>query len=211
MISLLKILKSVFDKKPIFTCDDKLSPMKVISEVHVSDKLSYHISKNMSLSENIFRTYSESYFELIEEVRKLYYKNEIELCNSDIELVESDIGKTGIYNGRTVFLEAPLVLEEDLFMEAKYKGKDVKLNRPFRTKGASKKYAVYVKNKKGNVILVRFGDPNLQGNWNDKAAQKSFVARHKCHLKNDKTTAGYWSCRSHRIKSLGNRGTGKYW
>ena len=45
---------------------------------------------------------------------------------------------------------------------ANYKGKKVKLNKPFRTPGKSKKSAVYVRNPKtGNVIVVRFGDPKL--------------------------------------------------
>ena len=192
--------------------DGSVSSMVLIKESsYISENLNYHLNKKLPLINNIFRTYSESYFKLINEVRKLYFENSIELCDVDAELVESDLGKKSIYNGRTVYLDAPIEEEEDFFMEAKYKGKDVKLNKPFRTPGESKKYAVYVKNKKGDVIRVRFGDSNLKGNWNDKAAQKSFVARHKCHLKNDKTKAGYWSCRSHRMKSLGNKGTGRYW
>lgn len=191
--------------------DGSVSPMLLTKKANISEYLKYHISNKLPLINNIFRTYSESYFELIDEVRKLYFENSIELCDVDAELVESDLGKTSIYNGRKVYLDAPVEEHEDFIMEAKYKGKEVKLNKPFRTPGASKKYAVYVKNKSGNVIRVRFGDSNLKGNWNDKAAQKSFVARHKCHLKKDKTKAGYWSCRSHRMKSLGNKGTGRYW
>ena len=191
--------------------EEILSPMKLVSEKNISEDLKYHISNGLSLTENIFRTYSESYFKLINEVRDLYLKNLIKLCEVDAELVDSDIGKTDFYEGRKVYLDAPVELDEDYVMEAEYRGKKVDLNKPFRTPGESKKYAVYVKNKKGNVVKVKFGDPNLKGNWNDKAAQKSFVARHKCHLKKDKTSPGYWSCRSHRIKSLGNKGKGRYW
>ena len=43
---------------------------------------------------------------------------------------------------------------------AKYQGKTVKLGKPFRTPSQSKKFAVYVKDRKaGNVKKVRFGDP----------------------------------------------------
>ena len=45
---------------------------------------------------------------------------------------------------------------------AKYRGRTVTLNKPFRTSGERKKFGVYVKNKKtGNVQVVRFGDPTM--------------------------------------------------
>ena len=79
-------------------------------------------------------------------------------------------------------------------LEAEYKGRDVKLNKP--TKGDSKKYKVYVNNPKtGNVKKVEFGDPNMKIKRDDPARRKSFRARHKCDQKKDKTTAGYWSCK----------------
>jgi hypothetical protein len=186
-------------------------PMKLISEVSVSVELKYHLDNKISLSENVFRTYSEKYFQLIEEVRRLYFDNKIELNDDDAELVESDLGKKSLYEGREVYLDAPLEEEEDMLMEAKHRGRTVKLNRPFRTPGGPKKYAVYVKNKKGNIIKVPFGDPNLRVRGRSAARRKSFAARHKCSQKKDRTKAGYWSCRSHRIRSLGNKGKGKYW
>lgn len=203
-------ISSLQDAELIDEIDNSnLTPMELTETTVVSKFLKYHLSNRLPLSDSIFRTYSESYFELLEEVRSLYKENKIKLCKLDTELVESDLGKTDTYEGRTVYLDAPIEEEEDLFMEAEYKGKKVSLNKPFRTNGGPKKYAVYVKNKNGNVIKVSFGDPNLKGNWNDKAAQRSFVARHKCSQKNDKTKAGYWSCRIHKM--LGNRGTGRYW
>ena len=42
---------------------------------------------------------------------------------------------------------------------AEYKGRKVKLNKPFRTPNGPKKFAVYTKNEKGTVVIVRFGDP----------------------------------------------------
>jgi len=67
------------------------------------------------------------------------------------------------------------------------------LNNP--TKGDIKKYKVYVKNDKGNVVKVEFGDPNMEIKRDDPARLKSFRARHNCDQKKDKTTAGYWSCK----------------
>ena len=61
---------------------------------------------------------------------------------------------------------------------AKYRGKNVKLNKPFRTPGQRKKFAVYVKNRStGNIKKVRFGDPNLSIKKNIPARQRSFFAR----------------------------------
>ena len=74
--------------------------------------------------------------------------------------------------------------------------KKVKLNSPFRTPGESKKYAVYVKNSKGNTILVRFGDPKMEIKRDDPERRKSFRARHNCSTAKDKTSPRYWSCRS---------------
>lgn len=95
--------------------------------------------------------------------------------------------------------------------EAKYHGKTVKLNKPFRTPGGPKKFGVYVKNKKGNVIKVGFGDPNLRvKNYNPKRA-KSFRARHKCNIKKDRTTPGYWSCNVSRYKKALGLSSSRTW
>ena len=191
--------------------NEELCPMQLLQNIEVSSNLKYHIEKQIPLSENIFRTYSDSYFELLEEVRSLYLNNQIELCDPDAELVESDLGKKEIFEGREVYLDAPIEVEEDLLMELKHRGRTVHLNRPFRTPGGPKKYAVYVKSKNGNVKKVTFGDPNLRVRGRSAARRKSFAARHKCSQKKDRTTAGYWSCRSHRIRSLGTKSKGKYW
>ena len=61
---------------------------------------------------------------------------------------------------------------------AKYRGRTVKLNKPFRTPGQRKKFAVFVKNRStGNIKKVRFGDPNLSIKKNIPARQRSFFAR----------------------------------
>jgi len=74
------------------------------------------------------------------------------------------------------------------------------LNNP--TKGDVKKYKVYVKNDKGNVVKVEFGDPNMSIKRDDPARRKAFRARHNCDQKKDKTTAGYWSCKFWSTKSV---------
>ena len=83
---------------------------------------------------------------------------------------------------------------------AEYQGRKVQLNNP--TKGDVKKYKVYVRNDKGNVVKVEFGDPNMQIKRDDPARRKAFRARHNCDTKKDKTTAGYWSCKFWSGKSV---------
>lgn len=84
--------------------------------------------------------------------------------------------------------------EEEVIEEAEYQGKKVTLNDPIRTSGESKKFKVYVKNDKGNVVVVRFGDPDMEIRRDNPEARKNFRARHDCANKKDKTKAGYWSC-----------------
>ena len=62
--------------------------------------------------------------------------------------------------------------------EAEYQGRKVTLNKP--TKGDVKKSKVYVRNEKGNVVKVEFGDPNMEIKRDDPARRKSFRARHNC-------------------------------
>jgi hypothetical protein len=69
------------------------------------------------------------------------------------------------------------------------------LNKPFRTPSGPKKFSVYTKNEKGNVVKVNFGDPNMEIKRDDPARRKSFRARHNCTEKKDKTKPSYWSCK----------------
>ena len=67
-------------------------------------------------------------------------------------------------------------------------------NKPKRTPGKSKKFAVLAK-EGDKVRLVRYGDPNMRIRKSEPARRKSFRARHKCDEKKSKLTAGYWSCK----------------
>lgn len=177
-------------------------------ECEISENLKYHIENKISLTDNVFRVYSENYFALVNEVRNLWKEGKIELNEEDTLMVESSLGEKVKVNGEIVYLDAPYILEyeteEDILAEAKHRGKNVKLNKPFRTAGGPKKFAVYVKSKSGNIKKVTFGDPNLRVRNKNKGAAKSFRARHKCDQKKDRTTAGYWSCNVGRYaKQLG--------
>ena len=68
------------------------------------------------------------------------------------------------------------------------------LNKPFRTPNGPKKFSVYTKNEKGNVVKVNFGDPNMEIKRDDPARRKNFRARHNCANPGPKWKARYWSC-----------------
>jgi len=84
--------------------------------------------------------------------------------------------------------------EGEVIEEAEYQGRKVTLNKPMR--GDVKKSKVYVKNAKGNVVKVNFGDPNMKIKKNIPARRKSFRARHNCDNPGPKWKARYWSCKA---------------
>lgn len=79
---------------------------------------------------------------------------------------------------------------------AEYQGKKVQLNKPFRTPKGPKKFSVYVKNDKGNVVKVNFGDPNMKIKKNIPERRKSFRARHNCDNPGPRWKARFWSCKA---------------
>ena len=83
---------------------------------------------------------------------------------------------------------------------SQYKAKEAddnkELNKPFRTPEGPKKFAVYVKNEKDNVVKVTFGDSEMEIKRDDDNARKNFRARHQCDTNpGPKYKARYWSCR----------------
>lgn len=95
-------------------------------------------------------------------------------------------------------IEANEIYDEDgiKLTAAEYQGKKVQLNKPFRTPDGPKKFSVYVKNDKGNVVKVNFGDPNMKIKKNIPERRKSFRARHNCDNPGPKWKARYWSCKA---------------
>ena len=79
---------------------------------------------------------------------------------------------------------------------SEYQGKKVTLNKPFYTPDGPKKSAVYVTGPKGKVVIVRFGDPNMEIKKDDPERRKSFRARHNCDNPGPKWKARYWSCKA---------------
>lgn len=86
--------------------------------------------------------------------------------------------------------------EIDQIEEGEYQGRKVKLGKPFYTPGGPRKRAVYVRNDKGNVVKVGFGEPGMKIKKNNPARRKSFRARHNCDNPGPRWKARYWSCKA---------------
>ena len=193
----------------------------------LSEGMQFHLIENIGIENNVYRPGSSRYFSLFREVRDLSEIGLYELSLAESYYInETEIGEWGFYNGDIVPLDYPIlegdeslkpsitleILEEKRKRKKKkstkkkkignlYKGKKVELNKPRR--GGSKKFYVYVKNPKtGNIKKVQWGAKGMSVGISDPKRRKSFAARHRCHLTKDKTTAGYWACRTGRYPHL---------
>jgi hypothetical protein len=82
-------------------------------------------------------------------------------------------------------------------------GRKVTLGKPFLTPGGPKKRSVYVKNDKGNVVKVSFGDTTgLTIKTDDPVRRKAFRSRHNCDNPGPRHKANYWSCKAWSKKSV---------
>jgi hypothetical protein len=177
------------------------------NDILLSEGLLYHIQEGQMLIHNIYRPLSSNYFALFREARELYNIGALSVVEDDTELLESNIGEYGMYNGIRVPLDYPISLDEliDLYEsqeidEAEFKGKKVSIGKPKR--GGSKKFYVYVKDG-DKVKKVSFGDTTgLSAKLNNSKARQAFAARHDCKNKKDRTKASYWSCRLPRYAKL---------
>ncbi len=176
-------------------------PMKLKKNIKVSESLRYHLQKKIPLSENVLRIYSNSFIDLINEVRSLYNRDLIKLNQQDIRIVESDFCKRVLLeNGRLVYLEIPIE-DREFISEAEYQGRKVQLGKIIQ--GDVKKFKVYVKNDKGNVVKVNFGfggksakGKRMTIKKNNPQRRKSFRARHNCDNPGPRWKARYWACRT---------------
>jgi len=170
---------------------------EAMSQPLISEGMKYHIDNGLSLNESVFRFGSSSHLELMREARFLYRSGAMVFNPDDTFLLETDLGEFGTYNGRTVPLDLPF--EDTSLNEAEYKGRKVDLNKPMRGGGKSK-FSVYVKNDKGKVVKVGFGQPGVKIKTHSPARVKSFLARHNCDTPGPRWKARWWACNLHRYK-----------
>ena len=114
------------------------------------------------------------------------------------------VGDYAPHEGAVEAFEFEVIEEHDdsRLAKAEYQGKKVELNKPRRLSGENKKFGVYVKNDKGNIVQVKFGDPNLDIKRDDPERRRNFRARHNCDNPGPKYKARYWSCRMWSAKNV---------
>ena len=199
--------------------DEEIAKIVSIADLNkkISEGLIYHLDNNILITENVYRHGSDSYFNLIKEVRILTQLGIYNATKQELDFLNEnpDLGEWGIYEGEKVPLDFPLyenasqqLLDEKRKAKAK---KDPPIGKPMKNTGGGKKYKVYVRSKSGRVKKITYGDSKggLKGNWNNAEARKSFAARHNCADKKDRTQAGYWACRAH--KDFGTNVSGRFW
>jgi hypothetical protein len=108
------------------------------------------------------------------------------------------------HDGAVEFFEFSVLESHDdeRIVKAEYQGKKVELNKPRRLSGENKKFGVYVKNDKGNIVQVKFGDPKLDIKRDDPERRRNFRARHNCDSPGPKHKARYWSCKMWSAKNV---------
>ena len=125
---------------------------------------------------------------------ELYYEQKPQDAFWEFDSIDFDLARIDL-------LKANVDLEEegdiDLFDIDYSEAEKKTLNKPFRLpSGSAKKFGVYVKNDKGNIVMVKFGDPNMEIKRDDPERRKNFRARHQCDTNvGPKYKARYWSCK----------------
>lgn len=131
----------------------------------------------------------------IEDMEEVTPTDEDMLSLSVYEYEDPKTGEVYRFKRKGIYRKNGVVLTY-LGTASEYQGRKVKLNKPFRTPDGPKKFSVYVKNDKGNVVKVNFGDPNMEIKRDNPARRKSFRARHHCDTNpGPKWKARYWSCK----------------
>jgi hypothetical protein len=176
----------------------------------ISEGLEYHIKNNLPLMESVYRIESDAWLSLINEARILWEFKIIDLNEDDIFLISTDAGLTGIYENEEVLLDVPYYEGEEV-LEAEYRGRDVKLNKPFRTPGGTRKFSVYTKNEKGNVVKVNFGQPGMRVKNDDPKSARSFQKRMRCDNPGPRWKPRWWACNISRYRKLLNIKSSRPW
>jgi hypothetical protein len=169
------------------------------SRIIMTEEMQYHIDAKKPLFETTLPYGSKEYLNLWAEARYLYSRSALNVEGIDKEkITETNLGEYGMYEGKKVPLDLPM--PDDILNEAEYRGRKVTLGKPMQ--GDVKKFKVYVKNDKGNVVKVNFGFGGKSAKGKrmvikDKNPKRraAFRARHNCKNPGPRWRARYWSCK----------------
>jgi hypothetical protein len=172
--------------------DSVSHPTLVNKNLQISEALNHHILAKKPLTESDYKSGSDELLELLEDCKILYLNGELDLSDEDVTFIyENEFGK----------VEQTNYVATNVLNEAEYQGRKVTLNKPMQ--GDVKKFKVYVKNDKGNIVKVNFGfgGKSAKGKVmrikkDNPARRKSFRARHNCENPGPKDSPRYWACRA---------------
>jgi len=113
------------DTKSTLMLNESLAPRAILSE-----GLKYHMDANKPLTEHLYRAGSDNYFNLWAEARSLYSRNILEITHEDdlAVLTETDLGHFGMFEGKKVPLDFPMLVESYYTAIADLGGKKTKEN-----------------------------------------------------------------------------------
>ena len=148
-----------------------------LSEVEESKGLWHNMQAKRARGEKPARKGSKAYKKAVSAAKHINAMEELDMCNTCAIALLEDIkaGKVELTEGE-------------------YQGRTVKLGKPMQ--GDVKKFKVYVKNEKGNVVKVNFGQKGMSIKKNNPARRKAYRARHNCDNPGPRDKANYWSCRN---------------
>ena len=180
-----------------------------VTRSNLSEGMRYHIGNRLGVDDNVYRPGTPEFFSLFNEARRLYRAGLYEATDAEAEILDSDLGRFGIYEGERVPLDFPMW--DEGVNEAKFKGREVTLGAKGAKRSGGRSH-VYVRDpKSGKVKKISFGSgmPDPMGDSEaHKKRRKSFAARHGCAKNKDRMSASYWACRS--TKMFGRNVPG-YW
>jgi hypothetical protein len=171
------------------------------ARIVMTENMQYHIDAKTPLFETTIPYGSKEYLDLWAEARYLYSRGALNLEGIDKEkITETHLGEYGIFEGKKVPLDLPMLDEDDILNEAEYQGRKVQLGKP--SQGDSKKFKVYVKNAKGKVVKVNFGFGGKSAKGKrmvikakNPKRRSAYRKRHHCDNPGPKWKANYWSCK----------------
>ena len=127
----------------------------------------------------------------------IYFKATI----MDLESLIKQILREEFSTNKFIYEDEFGSVEQTTITEAEYKGRKVQLGKIMQ--GDVKKFKVYVKNDKGNVVKVNFGfgGKSAKGKRmvikkNNPERRKSFRARMRCDNPGPRWKPRYWACRT---------------
>jgi hypothetical protein len=171
------------------------------ARIVMTENMQYHIDAKKPLFETTLPYGSKEYLNLWAEARYLYSRGALNVEGIDKEkITETHLGEYGMYEGKKVPLDLPMLDEDNILNEAEYQGHKVTLNKPMQ--GDIKKFKVYVKNDKGKVVKVNFGFGGKSAKGKrmvikakNPKRRAAYRKRHHCDNPGPKWKANYWSCK----------------